>query len=166
MIKRYLAALVFPVILAGCACSSDADNTAASASVDAATLTRYSWRLQDAKNARDARIDQLFVQPDKLVLLDFGKERFRVRNTCNMMSGPYSVSDGQINFGMMASTRMMCLDGNIAALDGEVASRLKGNTSYRITFGTHPVLTLITADGDTLGFIGSEAAKQPAAPKR
>lgn len=152
--KRYLTALMFPVILAGCAGSSDQDGTALPAMTDNVTLTRYYWQLQDAKNGEGELITALFVQPDKPVQLQFDNGSFSIANTCNNMGGSYSLYENQLTFGAMASTRKMCADSNLAALDNEIGSRLRGASQYSILPAEQPVLTLTTAAGETLRFTG------------
>lgn len=152
--KRYLTALMFPVILAGCAGSSDQDGEALPAMTDNATLTSYYWQLQDAKNAQGEWIAALFVQPEKPVQLAFDNGNFSVGNTCNNMGGSYSLYENQLTFGAMLSTKKMCADNKIAALDNEVGSRLQGASQYSILPGNQPVLTLTTSGGETLRFAG------------
>lgn len=152
--KRYLTALMFPVILAGCAGSSDQDGTALPATTDNATLTRYYWQLQDAKNGKGELITALFVQPDKPVQLEFDNGNFSVSNICNNMGGSYSLYENQLTFGAMASTKKMCAESAVAALDDEVGSRLRGSNLYSILSAEQPVLTLTAANGDVLRFIG------------
>lgn len=152
--KRYLTALMFPVILAGCASSSDQDATALPAMTDNATLTRYYWQLQDAKNGEGELITALFVQPEKPVQITFENGNFSVGNTCNNMSGSYSLYENQLTFGEVASTKKMCAESAVAALDNEVGRRLRGSNQYNILPAEQPVLTLTTANGDVLRFIG------------
>lgn len=152
--KRYLTALMFPVILAGCAGSSDQDGTALPAMTDNATLTRYYWQLQDAKDVEGEQITALFVQPGKPVQLAFDNGNFSVGNICNNMGGSYSLYENQLTFGAMLSTKRMCAESEIAALDDEVSRRLQGSNQYSILPAEQPVLTLTTANGEVLRFIG------------
>lgn len=151
--KRYLIALIFPAFLIGCA-SSDEGRTTMPAISDNTTLVNYSWQLQDARNQQGMLITPLFVQANKPVQLDFNNGRFNVSNTCNSMGGSYTLYTNQMTFGAIASTKKMCADSRIAALDYEVGNRLRGVNIYSITQATQPILTITTATGDTLRFAG------------
>lgn len=151
--KRCLIALIFPIILGGCASSSDQDAAALAVITDNATLTRYYWQLQDAKNKEGERITALFVQPEKPVQITFENGNFSVGNTCNNMSGIYSLlHENQLTFGEAISTKKMCAESAVAALDDEVSRRLRGNNRYSILLAEQPVLTLTTANDDVLRF--------------
>lgn len=151
--KRYLIALIFPAFLIGCA-SSDEVQTTMPAISDNTTLTSHSWMLQDARNSQGVLITPLLVQADKPVQVDFNNGRINISNTCNNMGGTYSLSENQMTFGAMVSTRKMCADSKVAALDHEVSKRLRGANTYSITPAGQPVLTITTPDGDILKFAG------------
>jgi len=151
--KRYLIALMFPAFLIGCA-SSGEDQTTMSATSDNATLTSHSWMLQDAKNSEGILITPLFVQASKPVQIDFNNGQFNISNTCNNMGGTYSLDENRMTFGAMFSTRKMCADSRVAALDHEVSNRLRGGNTYSITPAAQPILTITTPAGETLKFAG------------
>lgn len=153
--KRYLIAMLFPAILIGCASSAPSEDQGNTPAItDNTTLSSYSWQLQDARNANGRLITPLFVQSDKPVQLNLNNGHFNVSNTCNSMGGTYSLHENQMTFGPMVSTRKMCVDSKIAALDYEVSNRLKGINTYSITQGNSPILMLTTANGDILKFSG------------
>jgi heat shock protein HslJ len=154
--KHLLAALIFPLILAGCAGSSDKTATNSPARMDNAILMQHSWLLDDARDKGEMRIIPLFVQPEKPVQLKFNGKRFNLNNSCNNMIGKYSLHGKGIIFDTIVSTRKMCTDSKMNALDNEIASRLKEANTYRITPATQPVLTLRTSEGDTLKFISEK----------
>lgn len=154
--KRYLIALLFPAMLIGCASSPHESQATLPAISDNTTLTRYSWQLQDARNAQGMLITPLFVQPDKPVRLDFNDNRFNVNNTCNNMSGQYSRFENRMTFSAIASTKKLCTDSAVAALDYEISSRLSKVNTYSITQSAQPLLTLTTSNGDILTLSGTQ----------
>ena len=120
--KRYLL-LMLPLALAACTKPAQDATPAATAEpaaaaavetppVDAgASLPGYHWQLTDAKGADGKRIDGLFVRADSPVQLDFADGRVSVSNTCNRMSGGYTLEADKLTFTPMASTMMACPDG-------------------------------------------------------
>jgi len=153
--KRYLIALLLPACLVGCAGPDEAQTTKP-AIPENTSLTSHTWRLEDARNAQGMRISPLFAQTDRPVQINFNDNRFNVSNTCNNMGGTYSLHENRMTFGAMTSTKKMCADSRIAALDHEVSHRLSGISTYRITPATPPTLTLTASDGDILMFSGGQ----------
>lgn len=155
--KRYLIALIFPAFLAGCASSpsSDTQHTRSSLS-DSATLNANIWQLREARDADGTTIAPLFVRENQPVQIRFTGNRITVSNTCNNMAGTFTLDGDRMIFSEFASTRKMCADPKIAALDHEVARRLNGSTTYRIDHAREasPALDMTTATGDTLKFSG------------
>jgi heat shock protein HslJ len=96
------------------------------------------------------RIDALFAREDKPVTLDFADGRLSVSNACNHMGGSYSLADGKLTVGAMASTMMACTDNALMALDEAVSSRLQGE--LKAEQDANGALTLTTAKGDVLVF--------------
>ena len=127
---------------------------------DVATeLGRFHWVLQDAKGADGSRIDALFARPDKPLGLDFADDRLSVANACNRMGGRYTLADGKLALGAMASTRMACADPKLAALDAEVGKRLAGSLDVALaTNDAGSRLTLTNAAGDAMDFAGEPTA--------
>ena len=157
--KRYLL-LMLPLALAACTKPAQDATPAATAEpaavaavetppVDAgASLPGYHWQLTDAKGADGKRIDGLFVRADSPVQLDFADGRVSVSNTCNRMSGGYTLEADKLTFTPMASTMMACED---AVMDAENAflQALESVTAGEVDGDT---LTLTTLDGETLVF--------------
>lgn len=125
---------------------------------DASILPAYQWSLADAQNVDGKRIDTLFVQKDHPVRLDFTQTQVTVRNTCNVMSGAYTIEDETITVGPMRSTMKRCVDEKMNQLDQEIGKRLTGKSSFSVNFSAEstalPVLTLKLASGDQLVFSG------------
>ena len=168
--KRYLL-LMLPLALAACTKPAQDATPAATAepaataaveppAVDAgATLPGYHWQLTDAKGADGKRIDALFVRADSPVQLAFADGRVSVSNTCNRMSGGYTLEADKLTFTPMASTMMACPDPALMALDQEVGKRLEGTSTFAVQPGPAPVLTLTSATGDVLTFTGEPTAE-------
>jgi len=169
--KRLLPTLAMLSLLAGCPEKSShtpaAPATTAATPVSAeapaasdanADLGRYHWRLRDASDASGKRIDALFVQADKPLQLDFADGRIAVANACNRMGGGYSLEGESLTIARMASTMMACADPKLMALDGEIGKRLEGASKLTLASGDRPTLTLATASGDTLVFVGEPTA--------
>lgn len=123
---------------------------------DQKSIGMYYWDLTDAKNKTGQRIDNFFVREKFPVRLSFSENRLFVNNTCNNMSGSYSLKDGTITFGQMASTRKLCADEKLNRLDQKVQGLLQGTLSYTLTFAVpnKPSLVLKTSTGEALYFTG------------
>lgn len=166
--------LLFPLILAACSAPSTPDpaqppttsptvtGNAAGASgqtLDTTLLGRYHWQLEQATGADGERIAALLVRPEKPVQLDFVDNRIQISNTCNQMSGDYSIDGDQLQTGRLAQTMMACADPAMSALDGAVGDRLADPATIALQqAGDTPRLTLATAGGDTLVFVGKPTA--------
>jgi heat shock protein HslJ len=69
---------------------------------------------------------------------------------CNSYTGSYTLQDGTVAFGPMASTRMYCQDpAGVMDQEGQYLDLLQRATSFGLDGST---LTLSTADGDGLVF--------------
>lgn len=126
------------------------------AHLQAQRLQGQHWRLKDATTAEGKRIDALFAQTDKPVTLDFTDGRLAVSNTCNRMSGGYTLADGTLTFQQMASTRMAC-EPAVMALDDALSSRLQGAVKAEVA--DNGELTLRPANGDVLVFLPEASAE-------
>jgi heat shock protein HslJ len=135
-----------------------ASNNAASTEVP--TLEQYHWQLFEAKDKAGKHIDALFVRPDKPLQLDFTVSNIYVSNTCNRMSGSFTVKRDQLQINPLASTLMACIDPSMSALDAAIGQRLQGQLAFAIKAGeASPQLRLVTRAGDTLSFAGHATAE-------
>ena len=133
---------------------------AATGSVDTTLLGKYHWQLTEATDSHGKRIGTLFPRPDKPLQLDFIHGRMSVGNSCNGMSGNYSVDGGRLELGPMAQTMMACPDRALADLDEAISQRLQGNPKLTLQGGSKPpLLRLVTDTGDTLVFTGLPTAE-------
>lgn len=147
-------------LLAACSATSApaVDDASRPVSVETAAVTdpgmlaAYHWRLQQATNPRGVRIDELFVQADKPVQLDFSEGRVSILNTCNAMSGSARIDNGRLAVGPLIGTKRACADPALNNLDQAVAKRIEGSLRMEIAPGTSPILRLHTEAGDSLEF--------------
>ncbi|MFF0745621.1 META domain-containing protein [Streptomyces sp. NPDC004111] len=85
--------------------------------------------------------------------LTFGKDgSVHGRTGCNSLNGKATQGDGTLEFGRIATTRMMC-QGEGAAVEKQLLEVLSGKTTYRVDGRT---LSLTGADGKGLA---AKAAK-------
>ena len=127
------------------------------AHLDAQRLQSQHWLLKQATAADGTRIDALFARDDKPVILDFADGRLSVSNTCNRLGGGYTLDNGTLKVGAMASTMMACTDKALMALDEAVSSRLQGE--LKATQDADGTLTLTTGKGDVLVFAPEPTAE-------
>jgi heat shock protein HslJ len=120
-----------------------------------ASLPAYHWQLTDARTADGKRIDALFVRADSPPQLDFIEGRLAVSNSCNRMSGGYTLTGDQLTLTTMASTMIACADPALMALDQELGKRLQGTSTLALQSGDAPVLTLTGTAADVLTFTGA-----------
>lgn len=124
------------------------------------TLAGYHWRLASASNKDGQRIDALFARADKPLQLDFDGHAISVSNTCNRMHGNYSLHDGKLEIGALASTLMACNDPALTALDAAASKFLAGRLGYAVAENhARPELTLTGPQGERLVFDGVPTAE-------
>lgn len=121
-------------------------------------LPAYSWQLVNATNAKNQRIDSLFVRADMPLTLNFQNNRISVLNSCNNMSGTFDLSGNNLTTKNIASTMMACATP-LDQLDRQVSQLIAGKTTVEINpkqanAKRTPELTLTTTQGDTLTFKG------------
>lgn len=171
--KRF-ALLTLSVALAACArapqeppaspaatpaATTPATPAAPTAAIDTAVLGGHHWVLDNAVDAKGQRIDALFARADKPLRLNFVDGRVAVENSCNRMSGRYTLDGATLTLGDMASTMMACTDPKLMALDGAVGEHLKGALTAALQSGATPVLTLTGANGDAFTLRGEPTAQ-------
>ncbi|MGY0558770.1 DUF4377 domain-containing protein [Lysobacter sp. A421] len=164
--------LLFPLMLVACSAPTPPDaapppvtnaaiaDATAGQAVDSALLGRYHWQLDQATDADGQRIDALLVRPEHPVQLDFADSRIQISNTCNSMSGGFSIDGGQLQVDRLAQTMMACADPALAALDDAVGDRLADPATIASQQdGDSAQLTLTTTSGDVLVFVGKPTAE-------
>ncbi len=143
--------------------TAPADEPAAAPASPAAAappaLERYHWRLEQAQDAHGARLQALFVAATAPLQLDFAQGRLSISHTCNRLAGGYTLEDGQLRIGRMASTRMACLEAPRMAQERAAGELLTGHFTLALAADAAPPrLTLTRSDGTRLALRGEETA--------
>ncbi len=151
--KRLILAALLPLTMIACThTNNDYHSTAPSTTYT--TLSSYQWYLNDARTRHGQLIDGMFARTDNPVRLDFEGNRFYINNTCNKMTGTYTLTGTRMTFSRMAGTMMNCAFDDLNRLDREVSNRLTGTVSYALVTQTKPLLSMTLANGDVLSFTG------------
>ncbi len=129
----------------------------APAALDGNLLTANHWRLENATDGTNQRIEGLFVRADKPVTLDFRDGRVSVANTCNGMGGGFTLDGDVLTIAPMVSTQMACAEQAVMALDHAVSGRLEGPLKVQQLDAT--TLKLANGGGDVLTFRGEPTAE-------
>jgi len=91
-----------------------------------AALQANNWQLVDAKTTDGKKVDALFTNAVKPLTLNFmsveGNNMVSLMNTCNTISAPYSIVNGNVELGSMMSTMMACPDAEAKFDAASVAS--------------------------------------------
>ena len=108
-----------------------------------AKLQNYRWQLVSVTDlAGKPTKQELFNQPQPL-LVNFEKDgRVSFSHTCNRMWGNYMLTNDNILVQNIASTRMMCMPESRMAFDTAAPSTLKGQFKLTQDSHDHPVLTV------------------------
>ena len=165
--RTHLMLLALPLaLLAACSNPPDAavpqpaasptTEAPAAVAVDTSVLTGYHWALQQANDGSGAPITAL-LREGRPVTLAFADGRLLVSNTCNRMSGSYTLAADKLTLSQLASTRMACTDKTLNDLDNAVSRHLQGE--LEIVAASPEQLSLGTADGSVLVFKGTPNAE-------
>ncbi len=141
MIPRTALAILALSALALAACGSD-DSPAADDSLPAVGSAPTADDLADTA-FESTEVTGYELVADTAIELAFTADTLSARAGCNSMSGGYSITDGTLEVGAMASTMMACSD-ELMAQDTWLSEFLSGAPS-------------IALDGDTLTLTGDEA---------
>jgi heat shock protein HslJ len=157
---------LLPLVLAACMSTPESATHAtpatainASVPVSPAALARYHWKLRDAVDGDNKRIDALFGQPDKPLQLDFTTERVSVSHACNRISGAYTIVEGHLVTANLLHTMMACSDRTLMQREEVIKSVLQDRPMLILTAdGGAPLLTLAAESGQSLTFAGTPSA--------
>ncbi|HJW07377.1 MAG TPA: DUF4377 domain-containing protein [Rhodanobacter sp.] len=155
---------LLPLALVACTPAPESGAPAPAAAsrmaASSATLTRYHWQLHDAVDARNRRLDALFGQTGRPPLqLDFSADQLSVRNACNAIGSDYRIVDGHLLAATLRQTMMACSDATLAQREATIKAVLQGKPALIVSStGDTPLLTLATANGQTLTFAGQPTA--------
>lgn len=77
-------------------------------------LQANDWQLVDAKTSNGHKINTLFAHSSQPLTLSFntfeGNNIVNLKNTCNNISAPYTVKNGEVKLGNLMSTMIACPD--------------------------------------------------------
>lgn len=131
---------------------------------DAASLTAYHWKLQQAFTPTGTEDQTWFLSANQAPIeLDFTEQRVVVKNLCNVMSAPYSVEGQRLNVQRAMSTLRACNDNQLMLLEQKVARILPTTKQWNVQLGgtaqEQPRLTVQFIDGTRFQFSGKPTAQ-------
>jgi len=90
-------------------------------------LIAHPWKLKRAVNASGLGLRELFIDENRPVTVEFRLSSVHIRNTCNLMSGTYTLdtASNSLTISPLVGTMMACPQP-LMALDAAIAQRLKG----------------------------------------
>lgn len=146
-----LAACAMPTHPDSTAPASDPFNPATIQLIDDTSWTLVAWRGADGtEHALPAR-------PATLALSTASGVRVASGDTgCNRYTGIYTLKNGKLGFGPLASTRMACAAGADAAFETAYLAALGQLVNAGAQLGEPRRLLLVTQDGATLSFAPSQ----------
>lgn len=140
---------------------------------DAASLTAYHWKLQQAFTPAGTEDQTWFISSTQgAIELDFVEQRAVVKNLCNVLSAGYSVDGQRLNIQKPVSTLRACNDSQLMQLEQKVASILPTSKQWNVQLGASsaepPRLTVQFIDGTRWQLQGSPTAQTQygSAPER
>lgn len=151
-------------------CQSTSDMTETNTKTNS-TITTYQitdralqandWQLVDAKKTNGNNINILFADSDKPLTISFNTvddtKVMNLRNTCNTISAPYTVENGQVKLGSFMSTMMACPDEE-AKFDSAAVASVVGKYTLSAGDNNTPML-VVTNDNQVAHF--KAVAKTP-----
>lgn len=161
-IPRLVISVAAAVVLAACtsaptaSSSTSAASSTMSASTSASTLFAHHWDLQQATDAKGARVPQFAAlsQPMRLSFVQApGTQGTRVvvSGLCNNMSAGVVLDGNQMRVSKAVSTMRACPDRQLMALEQLVGQQLGTVQQWKLATaaGAAPQLELRLADGST-----------------
>jgi heat shock protein HslJ len=140
---------------------------------DAASLTAYHWKLQEAFTPAGNEDQSWFLGSSQAPIeLDFVDQRVVVKNLCNVISSAYTVEGQRINLQRGMSTLRACNDNQLMMLEQKVARILPTAKQWNVQLGgsttEQPRLTLQFIDGTRWQLNGKPTAQTQygSAPER
>jgi heat shock protein HslJ len=95
-----------------------------------AVLEGTTWRIVQVDGAEVRRTDDLNMAPHLRILSAEGQ--VHGATGCNRFSGRYMADGTSVRFGPLATTRMACVDGSLAAQESRILDVLNATDGYRI----------------------------------
>ncbi len=148
--------LAFGALITGCQSTTAMSQTPAQASntittypITQTALQANNWQLVDARTPEGKKIDALLSNASKPLTLNFntieGTNVVNLINTCNYLSAPYSVVNGEVKLGTVMSTMMACPDAE-AKFDAAALSSVVGK--YTLSQGANDTPILVVINGN------------------
>lgn len=146
-------AIAMGALLTGCQTTpgmtgNNTQGTVTTYQITNSVLQANNWQLVDAKTADGKRVDALFTNTAKPLTLNFstydGDNIVSLMNTCNKVSAPYSVVNGNVQLGNMISTMMACPDAE-AKFDSAAVASVMGKYTLSQSNNNAPML-IVTND--------------------
>jgi len=120
--------VVVGLAIAGCATSMSSDRNERSTDPQAIIGKTWQWV------ATVTPVEKITVtEPERYTMFLMADGKVQVRFDCNRGGGNYKVSEGQLSFGPMMSTRMACPPDT---LDGPFMRDLQRGASFFVEKGT------------------------------
>lgn len=108
-------------------------------------LQAHNWQLTEATTADGKRVDALFFNTQKPLTLNFmatdNGNIVSFENTCNNISAPYSLSNGNLKLENIMSTMKACPDAE-AAFDAATVATVMGEYTLSKNDNNEPVLVI------------------------
>lgn len=156
LIPRLVVCVAASVVLAACTSAPPATSSTSAASTSASTLFAHHWDLQQAVDAKGARLPQFAAasQPMRLSFVQAeGAQGARVvvSGLCNNMSAGVELDGDKMRVGKPMSTLRACPDRQLMALEQLVSQQLGTVQQWKrvAAADTQPRLELRLADGST-----------------
>lgn len=124
-------------------------------------LQANDWQLVDAKKTNGNKVNILFADANKPLVISFntveGTKLLNLKNTCNTISAPYTINNGDVKLGSMMSTMMACPDEE-AKFDSAAVASVVGKYTLSTGDDKTPML-VVTNDNQVAHF--KAVAKNP-----
>jgi heat shock protein HslJ len=118
-------------------------------------LEDHRWRLVDATDAANERIDALFPDPERSFEFHFAESRLHAQGGCNGFRAAFALdADGRLEVTGAVSTMMACAAPLMEA-DAALSARMAEPLETVLVRGAQPTLVLLTAAGDALVLTGT-----------
>ena len=150
------SALAMGALITGCQSTTamphtntQTNSTITTYQITDAALQANSWQLVDAKTTNGKKVDALFTNAAKPLTLNFmtveGDNLVTLNNTCNNISAPYTVVNGEVKLGNIISTMMACPDAE-AKFDAAAVASVVGK--YTLSQGANKTPMLVVTNNN------------------
>ena len=142
------AALLLPLLMAGCTAGVPTDTQpAAQAGTDALAQVGR-WELQGAADAQGRPMAALLPQGRTVHSLVFADGQLAIEGGCNHIGARYRIDgSGRLVVPEIESTVMACMDEDLMAADSAVSALMRGSSEWSIAESYPEQLSLQHSDG-------------------